>query len=216
VQGGLTTTIELTINRRPFIYFPLKNHCERVYHMAYRLDRYRAGRRLDYASTSVDALAEATLATLGADMSTYRREDSGAAGRAAAQIAELLQIQSSSLCFEGVVTHNVTFAACRVILRIASYARSSTCSNRAIRAVASSACPRGSICICKSTVRSAVRTSSGTLRSTTHGGIGLGPNVAITRMYVAISGWCCSSVSNTVLSIAVASITPARSNWSDA
>jgi UDP-N-acetylglucosamine:LPS N-acetylglucosamine transferase len=90
VQGGLTTTIELTINRQPFICFPLKNHCEQVYHVAYRLDRYRAGRRLDYASTSVEALAEAALATLGADTSAYRREGSGAAGRAAASIAVLL------------------------------------------------------------------------------------------------------------------------------
>src|SRR5262249_22259630 len=28
VQGGLTTSMELTANQRPFLYFPLKNHFE--------------------------------------------------------------------------------------------------------------------------------------------------------------------------------------------
>lgn len=39
VQGGLTTTTELTVRRRPFLYFPLRNHREQVYHVAYRLDQ---------------------------------------------------------------------------------------------------------------------------------------------------------------------------------
>jgi predicted glycosyltransferase len=42
VQGGLTTAMELTANRRPFLYFPLANHFEQQRHVAYRLDRYRA------------------------------------------------------------------------------------------------------------------------------------------------------------------------------
>lgn len=90
VQGGLTTTMELTVNRRPFIYFPLRNHCEQVYHVAHRLDRYRAGKRLDYGRTSVQALAESMLATLedgGSDMRPYRP---GAASKAASLIARLL------------------------------------------------------------------------------------------------------------------------------
>ena len=82
--------MELAINRRPFLYFPLKNHCEQVYHVAHRLDRYHAGRRLSYAGTSVEALAEAALATLGADTSGYHPHTLGAASRAAALIAELL------------------------------------------------------------------------------------------------------------------------------
>ena len=90
VQGGLTTTMELTINRRPFIYFPLKNHCEQVHHVAYRLDRYKAGRRLDYAETSVETLAEVALETLGADTSQYLPQAPTAAKRAANLIAELL------------------------------------------------------------------------------------------------------------------------------
>jgi len=90
VQGGLSTTMELTVNRRPFLYFPLKNHCEQVYHVSHRLARYRAGRRLAFDATSVEQLAEAALAELGADTRGYRRHTPGAAGRAAAAIAELL------------------------------------------------------------------------------------------------------------------------------
>lgn len=90
VQGGLTTTMELAINKRPFIYFPLKNHCEQVHHVAYRLDRYNAGRRLDYADTSVETLAEVALETLGADTSKYLSPRPNAAKQAATLIAELL------------------------------------------------------------------------------------------------------------------------------
>jgi UDP:flavonoid glycosyltransferase YjiC (YdhE family) len=43
-QGGLTTAMELTANRRPFLHFPVANHFEQQRHVAYRLDRYRAGR----------------------------------------------------------------------------------------------------------------------------------------------------------------------------
>ena len=46
VQGGLTTCMELVANRRPFLYFPLRNHFEQNFHVRHRLDRYRAGRLL--------------------------------------------------------------------------------------------------------------------------------------------------------------------------
>ena len=47
-QGGLTTSMELTANRRPFIYFPLKHHFEQNFHVRHRLERYGAGRRMDF------------------------------------------------------------------------------------------------------------------------------------------------------------------------
>ena len=59
VQGGLTTTMELVAGRRPFLYFPLANHFEQNRHVAHRLDRYGAGRRMDYATSDPDAIAEA-------------------------------------------------------------------------------------------------------------------------------------------------------------
>ena len=44
VQGGLTTTMELAAARRPFLYFPLRNHFEQNRHVRHRLDGYGAGR----------------------------------------------------------------------------------------------------------------------------------------------------------------------------
>jgi UDP-N-acetylglucosamine:LPS N-acetylglucosamine transferase len=90
VQGGLSTTIGLTIARRPFLFFPLQGHCEQVYHVAHRLGRYGAGRRMDYAETGAEELAAVALATLGADTSFYRAHTPGGAARAAGWIAELL------------------------------------------------------------------------------------------------------------------------------
>ena len=48
VQGGLTTAMELTASGRPFLYFPLRHHFEQNWHVAHRLDRYGAGRRMDF------------------------------------------------------------------------------------------------------------------------------------------------------------------------
>ena len=48
VQGGLTTSMELTANRRPFLYFPLRHHFEQNFHVRHRLERYGAGRCMDF------------------------------------------------------------------------------------------------------------------------------------------------------------------------
>ncbi|MCB0194721.1 MAG: hypothetical protein KDJ65_22405 [Anaerolineae bacterium] len=90
VQGGLTTTMALTLNRRPFVYFPLKNHCEQNLHVAHRLDRYQAGVRLEYDNTNIEQLAEVALDTLGSDVNYYRVQALHAARRAASIISELL------------------------------------------------------------------------------------------------------------------------------
>jgi pimeloyl-ACP methyl ester carboxylesterase/predicted glycosyltransferase len=89
VQGGLTTTMELTANRRPFLYVPLRHHFEQNFHVRHRLDRYGAGRRLDYAALDPDALAELIAAEIGRPV-TYRPVESDGARVAAARIAELL------------------------------------------------------------------------------------------------------------------------------
>jgi hypothetical protein len=39
VQGGLSTTMELVACRRPFLYFPLRNHFEQNVHVAHRPSR---------------------------------------------------------------------------------------------------------------------------------------------------------------------------------
>jgi predicted glycosyltransferase len=89
VQGGLTTCMELAANRRPFLYFPLRNHFEQNFHVAHRLDRHRAGRRMDYASSDPDLIAEAIAAELDREVD-YRPVETDGAARAAALIAELL------------------------------------------------------------------------------------------------------------------------------
>jgi pimeloyl-ACP methyl ester carboxylesterase len=61
VQGGLTTTMELTAAQRPFIYVPLRHHFEQNFHVRHRLDRYRAGRCLDYRDTGPESLAPGLL-----------------------------------------------------------------------------------------------------------------------------------------------------------
>jgi pimeloyl-ACP methyl ester carboxylesterase/predicted glycosyltransferase len=89
VQGGLATCMELTATRRPFLYFPLAHHFEQRFHVAYRLDRYRAGRRMDYESSDPDAIAAAIASEIGKPVSYLPVESDGAA-RAARAIAELL------------------------------------------------------------------------------------------------------------------------------
>ena len=89
VQGGLTTTMELTAAKRPFLYFPLSNHFEQNYHVRHRLDQYGAGRHMDYHATDRDALAAAIVAEVGKPVSSRDVETSGAAV-AAAMIAGLV------------------------------------------------------------------------------------------------------------------------------
>ncbi len=89
VQGGLSTCMELVANRRPFLYFPLANHFEQNWHVSHRLDRYNAGRRMDYAATSPEEVAEAIAAEIGRAVD-YRPVETGGAARAASLIAELL------------------------------------------------------------------------------------------------------------------------------
>jgi UDP-N-acetylglucosamine:LPS N-acetylglucosamine transferase len=89
VQGGLTTCMELTANRRPFLYFPLRHHFEQNFHVARRLDRYQAGRRMDYASSDPDTIADAITAELGRPVD-YRPVETDGAARAANLIAQLV------------------------------------------------------------------------------------------------------------------------------
>jgi predicted glycosyltransferase len=89
VQGGLTTCMELTATGRPFIYVPLRNHFEQNLHVAHRLERYRAGRRLAYDEADPDHLAALIAQEIGRD-TDYRPVETDGATRAAASLAELL------------------------------------------------------------------------------------------------------------------------------
>jgi pimeloyl-ACP methyl ester carboxylesterase/predicted glycosyltransferase len=89
VQGGLTTCMELTATRRPFIYVPLRNHFEQQFHVHHRLARYGAGRRLDYADADPDHLADLIAAEIGRPVD-YRPVATDGARRAARLLADLL------------------------------------------------------------------------------------------------------------------------------
>jgi UDP-N-acetylglucosamine:LPS N-acetylglucosamine transferase len=81
--------MELTANRRPFIYVPLQNHFEQNFHVRHRLERSRAGRRMEFDDATPDALAAAIAAEIGREVDYLPVATDGAA-RAAALIAELL------------------------------------------------------------------------------------------------------------------------------
>jgi|HubBroStandDraft_3_1064219.scaffolds.fasta_scaffold02762_3 pimeloyl-ACP methyl ester carboxylesterase/predicted glycosyltransferase len=89
VQGGLTTTMELTAGRRPFIYVPLRHHFEQNFHVRHRLAQYGAGRCLDYEQTTPDVLARAMAEEISRPVS-YRPVETDGAARAAASLAELI------------------------------------------------------------------------------------------------------------------------------
>jgi len=89
VQGGLTTTMELTANKRPFIYFPLRHHFEQNFHVRHRLERYRAGRRMDYDDSPPEQIAVAIAQEIGREVD-YRDVETDGAANAARRIAELL------------------------------------------------------------------------------------------------------------------------------
>ena len=88
VHGGLSTTMELTAARRPFLYVPLRNHFEQTVHVRHRLERHRAGRCLPYEETSPDGLAAAIAAEIGREVD-YLPVEPGGAERAAAMLSEL-------------------------------------------------------------------------------------------------------------------------------
>ncbi|HEX5609043.1 MAG TPA: alpha/beta fold hydrolase [Solirubrobacterales bacterium] len=90
VQGGLTTSMELTAQKRPFLYFPLRHHFEQNFHVRHRLERYGAGRRLDFDDSPPEQIADAIAAEIGREV-IYRDVEIDGAARAAGQLAELLR-----------------------------------------------------------------------------------------------------------------------------
>ena len=89
VQGGLTTSMELTAARRPFLYFPLRHHFEQSFHVRHRLDRYGAGRCMNFETDGPDEIAAAIAAEIGREVH-YRPVETDGASRAAALIAETM------------------------------------------------------------------------------------------------------------------------------
>jgi pimeloyl-ACP methyl ester carboxylesterase/predicted glycosyltransferase len=89
IQGGLTTAMELTASRRPFLYFPLRHHFEQNFHVRHRLQRHGAGRCMDFETTQPSDIAAAIASEIGRKVS-YLPVASDGAARAASLIAGLL------------------------------------------------------------------------------------------------------------------------------
>jgi UDP-N-acetylglucosamine:LPS N-acetylglucosamine transferase len=81
--------MELTAAGTPFIYFPLKNHFEQNFHVAHRLERYGVGRRMEFASSTPEMIAEAMVNALETPTHFKPVEADGAA-RAARMLADLI------------------------------------------------------------------------------------------------------------------------------
>ena len=89
VQGGLTTAMELTASRRPFLYFPLRHHFEQNIYVRQRLERYRAGRCMDFETPQPTDIAVAIACEIGRPVD-YLPVASNGAARSARLIADLL------------------------------------------------------------------------------------------------------------------------------
>lgn len=90
VQGGLTTCMELTAHRVPFLYVPLRHHFEQNFHVRHRLERYGAGRCLSYEQASDPATLAQALATEVRRTPDWLPVESDGAARAAALLSDLL------------------------------------------------------------------------------------------------------------------------------
>jgi pimeloyl-ACP methyl ester carboxylesterase len=91
VQAGLSTTMELIANRRPFIHIPLRNHFEQNWHVAHRLRRYGAPPPTPYEEATPPTLAAQMLERLGSRVD-YEPVERGGAARAARLVASVLEV----------------------------------------------------------------------------------------------------------------------------
>jgi predicted glycosyltransferase len=88
-HGGLSTTMELTAAGRPFLFFPLRGHFEQNHHVAHRLARHGAGRRMRFETDGPEAIAAAMAEELAREP-RYEPVAQHGAERAAREIASLL------------------------------------------------------------------------------------------------------------------------------
>lgn len=65
VQGGGTTTLELTALRKPFLYFPIEGQFGQQIDVARRLERHRAGLKMLFSQTTPETLAAMGIANMG-------------------------------------------------------------------------------------------------------------------------------------------------------
>ena len=81
--------MELAAAGTPLIYFPLKNYFEQNFQAAHRLECYGAGRRLEFATSTPEMIADAMVAVLETPAS-FKTVEADGAKRAARMLAELI------------------------------------------------------------------------------------------------------------------------------
>lgn len=91
VQAGGTTTLELTALRKPFLYFPIEEHCEQQLHVAGRLSRHGAGIKMSYSNTTPHSLADAVIEHIGKEVVYQDIPTDGAEKAAALLTSRFLQ-----------------------------------------------------------------------------------------------------------------------------
>ena len=96
VQGGGTTTIEITALRRPFLFFPVEGQSEQEVTIASRLARQGAGVRMTERDMPSSSLADAIVANIGREV-TYAEIPTDGARRAAKIILERASPSSQRL-----------------------------------------------------------------------------------------------------------------------
>jgi len=89
VQGGATSTLELTALRRPFIYFPLEGHCEQA-SVSRMLAQKGAGIKLRLKKTTPELLADQIVKNIGNEVS-YADIPRDGALKAAQHLIKLLE-----------------------------------------------------------------------------------------------------------------------------
>jgi len=94
VQGGGTTTLEVTALRRPFLFFPVEGQSEQEVTIASRLARQGAGVRMTEGRTTPSSLADAIVANVGRKV-THAQIPADGARRAAKIILERASAVSS-------------------------------------------------------------------------------------------------------------------------
>jgi hypothetical protein len=90
IMGGGSSTLELTVLQRPFIYFPLQGHFEQELCVASRAEKNRAGIRMNFCETTPDGLARMVMTQLGKEVQ-YLPVRIGGEARAASLITSLLR-----------------------------------------------------------------------------------------------------------------------------
>lgn len=95
VTGGGTVTLELTALKKPFLYFPLKNHFEQEADVSRRCKRHGAGVKMDFSKTTSELLAKTVLSNLSKKVQ-YATVPTDGAQKAAKIIYDVLTGSSKS------------------------------------------------------------------------------------------------------------------------